>query len=278
MRIPPIGVIASWPKPNYIDPESRAAAGQSIGSIFLVLVTIVLAIRVYSRKQLTNGFGLDDTFICLAYVPATAFTLTGIITQELFQWGRHIWDVEPKFFTSNLLLMLVHFFLFDLATSLTKLSILAMLRRLTAASSNKTEHAAVLILAALVTANCVVFLIVEVFQCWPISSAWIITGAPHSCINEEAHLMSANIVNTITDFVVVLLPIRTVMTCQLSRRQRAIVISLFGIGLIASSVGIARTYFTWILLTSADYDITRHSWYVWLSSLTELHLGIVSPP
>ncbi|KAI0115758.1 hypothetical protein GGR51DRAFT_361794 [Nemania sp. FL0031] len=275
MKIPPIEVVASWPKPNYLDPESRSTTGQIIGSILLVLVTIILAIRLYSRKRLTNGFGLDDTFICLAYVPAAAFTITGIITQETLQWSRHIWNVEPKFLSPNLLLALIHLFLFDLATSLTKLSILAMLRRLTAASSSKIEHAVVLILAALVAANCFIFIIVEIFQCWPISSAWTISETSYYCIDEEAHLMSANIINTVTDFVVVLLPIRATMTFQLSSRQRVIVISLFGLGLIASSVGIARTYFTWLQLTAADYDTTWQGWYVWLSSLIELHLGII---
>ncbi|KAI8954537.1 hypothetical protein F4801DRAFT_575275 [Xylaria longipes] len=295
MRIPPIEVVASWPRPNYIDPESRAPVGKIIGSILLGLVTVILAIRLYSRKRLTNGFGLDDMFICLAYVPATAFTVAGISTQELLQWGRHIWDVKPQFFSPNLLVMLIILFLFDLATSLTKLSMLAMVRRLTTASSNKIEGAAVLFLAALITTNCFIFIIVEIFQCRyvnfftgincvkkyhlttirPISAAWTIPNSPKHCINEEVHLMSANIINTVTDFIVVLLPIRTTMALDIPTRHRVVVISLFGIGLIASSIGIARTYFTWLLLTTADHDTTWRAWDVWLSSLVELHLGII---
>ncbi|GAW19108.1 hypothetical protein ANO14919_085920 [Xylariales sp. No.14919] len=294
MKIPPIEVIGSWPKPNYIDPESRAPIGKAIGPTLLALVTVILAIRLYSRKRLTKGFGLDDTFICLAYLPATAFTIAGVITQENFQWARHIWDVEPKFYSPNLLIMLIHFFLFDLSTSLTKLSMLAMVRRLTAVSSNKRENTVVLILAALITVNCFIFIVVEIFQCWyassfvttnitdkltkhrPIPSAWMLSEASGHCIDEKAHLMAANIINTATDFTVVLLPIRTAMNIQLSSRQRVIVAGLFGIGLIGSSIGIARTYFTRLLLHAADYDITWRSWYVWLSSLVELHIGIVS--
>ena len=68
MKIPPIEVIASWPTPNYINPESRAPIGKVVGSILLVSVTIVILIRLYSRKQLTKGCGLDDLLICLAYV------------------------------------------------------------------------------------------------------------------------------------------------------------------------------------------------------------------
>ncbi|KAJ3561445.1 hypothetical protein NPX13_g8943 [Xylaria arbuscula] len=104
MRLPPIEVIASWPKPNYINPESRAPISTVVGSIFLAFVTIILLIRLYSRKQLTKGLGLDDILICLAYIPAAAFTIVGIITQEKFQWGRHLWDVEPKFYRPNLIL------------------------------------------------------------------------------------------------------------------------------------------------------------------------------
>ncbi|KAI1757395.1 hypothetical protein F4782DRAFT_478361 [Xylaria castorea] len=275
MKIPQVGVITSWPKPNYIDPESRALAGEIIGSILLGLVTVILAIRLYSRKKLTNGFGLDDLLICFAYVPATAFTIAGVSTQELLQWGRHLWDVEPKFLSPNVAVMLINLFLFDLTTSLTKLSTLAMVRRLTTASSNKIEGVVVLLLAALITVNCFIFIIVEIFQCWPISSAWTIPDSPTHCINEEAHLMSANIINTVTDFIVVLLPIRTTIALELSPRHRVVVVSLFGIGLFASSVGIARTYYTWLMLTAADHDTTWRAWYVWLSSILELHLGII---
>ncbi|KAK5631826.1 hypothetical protein RRF57_007540 [Xylaria bambusicola] len=293
MKIPPLEVIADWPKPNYINPESRAPIGRIIGSLFLIIATLVLLIRIYSRKQLTKGCGLDDALICLAYLPATAFTVTGIITQEDFQWARHIWDVEPRFYRPNLVLTyrvpcilarvnilltsyrLVQLFLFDLATSLTKLSMLAMVRRLTTASNNKVENAVVLALAALITANCFIFIMVETFQCRPVSYGWTLHLAPGNCINEEAHIFSANIINTVTDFAVVLLPIRTAMRIQLSPRQRAIVAGLFGVGLVASAVGIARTFFTWLLLNAPDYDVTWNSWYVWLTSLIELYLGII---
>ncbi|KAI1354516.1 integral membrane protein [Xylaria sp. FL0043] len=275
MKIPPVEVIANWPKPNYINPETRAPAGRVTGSILLVLATIILVIRLYSRKNLTKGCGLDDLLICLAYLPAAAFTIAGIITQEEFGWARHIWDIEPKFFEINIILTLIHLFLFDLATSLTKLSMLAMVRRLTAVSNNKLENAAVLTLAILITANCFIFIMVEIFQCRPVSSAWMLQGGSHNCIDEEAHLMAANVINTATDFAVVLLPIQTAMRARLSARQRTIVISLFGIGLIGSAAGISRTYFTWNQFYAANYDVTWRAWYVWVSSLIELHLGII---
>ncbi|TRX88630.1 hypothetical protein FHL15_010489 [Xylaria flabelliformis] len=252
MKIPPVEVVSGWPKPNYIDPESRALAGEIVGSILLGLVTVILAIRLYSRKRLTNGFGLDDFFICFAYKAAS-------MGPPLMGRRAKVPESKPRY----------------LATSLTKLSTLAMVRRLTTASSNKIEGVVVLLLAVLITGNCFIFIIVEIFQCWPISSIWEVSDSPAYCINEDAHLMSANIINTVTDFIVVLLPIRTTIALELSPRHRVVVISLFGIGLVASAVGIARTYFTWLLLTAADHDTTWRAWYVWLSSILELHLGII---
>ncbi|KAI0199571.1 hypothetical protein F4808DRAFT_209134 [Astrocystis sublimbata] len=275
MKVPPLEVIKNWPRPNYINPESNATAGAIIGSLVLVPVTLVLAVRLYSRKRLTNSFGLDDLLICMAYIPAVGFTIAGAVTQGTLQWGRHFWDIEPEYITPNIQLMLITLFLFDLATSLTKLSMLAMVRRLTTASSSKAEGAAVMVLAVFITINALIVIIVEVFQCRPISAAWMLTFGPRKCINEEIHLMVANVINTLTDFVVVLLPIHTTLALDIPTRHRIVVISLFGIGLVASSIGIVRTYFSYLQYTDPQFDITWRAWHVWLASLLELHLGII---
>ena len=110
----------------------------------------------------------------------------------------------------------------------------------------------------------------------PVSDYWTLSIEPQNCIDEKTHLVAANVINTITDFIVVLLPIKTTLGLELPVKQRVIVIGLFGAGLVASSAGIARTYFTWILTTAADRDTTWNAWAAWLASVIELHLGIVS--
>lgn len=55
--------------------------------------------------------------------------------------------------------------LFDVSTSLTKLSMLAMLYRLTKASGNKRMTTVVLSLAGVISLNAFLFIIVTVFQC-----------------------------------------------------------------------------------------------------------------
>jgi hypothetical protein len=69
MRSPPPDVLASWPKPNYIDPERRGNESVIVQSILVVLVTTILIIRLYARIVITRaGIGLDDTMIIIAWV------------------------------------------------------------------------------------------------------------------------------------------------------------------------------------------------------------------
>jgi hypothetical protein len=65
---------------------------------------------------------------------------------------------------------------------------------------------------------------------------------------------------------------------KLSRRQTIIVNMLFAAGFLASIAGVIRTYFTWVMTTTQDYDVTWHAYAAWLSSSVELYVGVVRCP
>jgi hypothetical protein len=70
-------VIASWPRPNYVDPETRGDSLYYINSTFLFLATVAVSLRLYTRIWIRNWFGLDDAFILVSLVrssPSYAFT------------------------------------------------------------------------------------------------------------------------------------------------------------------------------------------------------------
>lgn len=274
MQRPPESVVDSWPKSNHVNPETRGHLGMVVGVLLAVMVTIILAIRLYSRKWLTRGcFGLDDVFIMFAYIPATAYTIIGIVEEDTFEWNRHTWDLEQEYFVPGLQLILVNQILFDLATSLTKLSILALLYRLASASGDRKMTIAVLVSIAIVGFNCFVFIIVSVFQCTPLSEFWELSRLPQHCIDQDAHLRAVNLINTLTDWLVVLLPLKTVLSLNLPSRQISIVLFLFGVGVLASSAGIARCYFAWMLTT--NFDFVWNNWSSWFCSALELNIGII---
>ena len=68
MKFPPPEVIASWPEPNYENPRSQGPAAEITVYILTGIVTIMIAIRMYTRIHITKSFGMDDAFMLVAYV------------------------------------------------------------------------------------------------------------------------------------------------------------------------------------------------------------------
>lgn len=65
---PPIAVIKSWPKPNYINPETRGPEVR-IGSIILGIATLlVVCARLWARFVVVRRPGLDDYLIIVSAV------------------------------------------------------------------------------------------------------------------------------------------------------------------------------------------------------------------
>lgn len=68
MQLPPESVIASWPKPNYVDYQGRGCGLLVVNVVFSALATILVALRLCTRLKITATFGLDDIFSLLALV------------------------------------------------------------------------------------------------------------------------------------------------------------------------------------------------------------------
>ena len=68
MRRPPISVIATWPAPNYENPETRGPALLIVESIFLSLAWIILSLRLYVRLVILRKPWWDDLLMVLAAV------------------------------------------------------------------------------------------------------------------------------------------------------------------------------------------------------------------
>lgn len=86
--------------------------------------------------------------------------------------------------------------------------------------------------------------------------------------------MIAGSINTLTDFAVVILPLPTVFALKTHRRQQIILCSIFGAGFVVCIAGIVRTIYSW--RTADTYDRTWESFGLYISSVVELYVGLVS--
>jgi hypothetical protein len=97
---------------------------------------------------------------------------------------------------------------------------------------------------------------------------------PQDCINETAQLLASGILNTGTDFCIILLPIPIILQLKLPRRQQIILILVFSGGIIVCIAGVVRTYYTYQMTTG--YDKTWSGYEVILSGSIEMYIIIVS--
>ena len=68
MRDPPPDVVASWPSPNYVNPEYQGPQLAIVGIVLLVLSTAVLCLRLWVRVRMKKTAGWDDWLMVVAMV------------------------------------------------------------------------------------------------------------------------------------------------------------------------------------------------------------------
>ncbi|KAK7703092.1 hypothetical protein SLS64_009363 [Diaporthe eres] len=270
----PLSALQNWPTPNYANPERRGPAATIVVSVLLALVTLILVVRIYTRVRISRGFGLDDVLIIFAYIPTAAFAVLAFVAMWKFGWGTHVWDVPIELTKPSLQFSLANQLLFDVATTLTKLSMLSLIYRVVSADKSRYRYV-VLALAAVVLTDGLIFFFITTFQCRPVSDYWTLSFVPQKCINEELHLLAAGCINTTTDFLIVILPIPYVVRLKLPRKQQIIIVSLFTGGLFVTAAGAVRTYVFHITLTDPTRDLTWNAYIIIIVSALELYIGII---
>ncbi|RAL64276.1 hypothetical protein DID88_002168 [Monilinia fructigena] len=167
-------------------------------------------------------------------------------------WTRHQYDIPQSHVEFGLKMVLIIEVMFAAACTFTKLSMLMLVRRMLTSASMFWRRVT---LAAI----CIVglqgglFCIVLVFQCRPPQDYWKLTLDPQP------------------NFVI--LPIRTVYSTNLPRRQQFLVSLLFILGLLSCFAGIVRTYYMYIV--TQVWDQVWASYPVWISAAVELYIGII---
>ena len=107
----------------------------------------------------------------------------------------------------------------------------------------------------------------------PVKSQWdVFPNYSYRCINPNSILIFGAL-NTVDDFLVLLIPIPIIWTLQLRARQRIAVLSLFSVSFLACIAGILRTYFS--VDYAHSYDQSWATWSLGLASIFELNVGLL---
>lgn len=92
VRLPPLPVLLTWPKPNYVNPitQKDMLLGFELPLLFITIVVVVL--RIISRSVYSR-LALDDFLMFAAALLAIALMIVTCLSVK-HGFGRHIWDVQ----------------------------------------------------------------------------------------------------------------------------------------------------------------------------------------
>lgn len=96
--------------------------------------------------------------------------------------------------------------------------------------ASKRFHLYLWIVAAFVAAWSVSSAIVSIAQCLPIEFGWDPKIPGGSCINYGLLVLVAGVVNVVTDFVVLGLPIPMILRLRISKQKRYLLVFTFALG------------------------------------------------
>lgn len=126
----------------------------------------------------------------------------------------------------------------------------------------------------LILSQMLAFIFGVLFQCGNPKTYWTLTFARQpQCISETKNLLAAGVINTVTDLIVVFLLMPMVYGLQLPRKQQIAVAVLFGVGVLVTLAGAARTIY--LYKTTSSWDKTWLAYPVYMTSSVELYIGII---
>nr|OQO19288.1 hypothetical protein B0A51_11178 [Rachicladosporium sp. CCFEE 5018] len=219
--------------------QDNVNTGGIIAATILALSFAIVAVilrYIARRYQLMETYA-EDWFIYLALVCKIGIDIGGIILLQN-GLGRHINTLTRQQLVNFAKTQYSGSFLYPACITFVKLSILSQYRRVFA-SHSKAFKWQINILMALVVAWGIGIIITAMLLCQPIAKLWN-PAIPGSCIDLVKFYYGIQIPNILTDLLIIIVPIKEVLTLDLTRKLKIGAITMFLLGTITLCFDIVR--------------------------------------
>ncbi|KAK0111669.1 hypothetical protein ONS95_002014 [Cadophora gregata] len=243
----------------------------AISIVFTTLGTVAIILRLVGRWIVLRKFGVDDITMTVGMV-LTGGYLFEILYGRRFGLGLHGADIAFERMHNVLMLIYAIQLTYNTIIALVKISIVSFYLRLATVDSalRKGSWATIIFLLAFyITTQTTTTL-----QCLPIHSNWDLTGTvKKKCINTVVYFYIIAVVNILLDIWILLLPVRTLSNIKRSRRDKIVLLIIFGVGGFSCISSIIRLYTIKVFATSKDpfFDgVPINTW-----SMIEINVAVV---
>ncbi|KAM3068726.1 hypothetical protein ACMFMG_010903 [Clarireedia jacksonii] len=258
------------PSPEYLAEDSSSGL-LAVGIVFTILNVFFVFIRIVSQRSQGRKFSLSDLFSYVGFFFVMGQCAMGLAMPNAAGVGRHIQYVqkyEPQKLVPALKIKYAIAVLYISSFTFPKLSILHLY--LDVFSASRRTRLFTYILIGVVVATWISETLTSLLQCIPIAAVWNKSIHGH-CVERIKMFQYYSIPNIITDVAMMVLPIPTIWTLNMSKRIKIAVTLTFllgSIGLICAIVRIvlfgrvnALTDPTWASVKLQEFTIIEVSMY-----------------
>ncbi|KAK3373147.1 hypothetical protein B0T24DRAFT_527497 [Lasiosphaeria ovina] len=238
--------------------------------LFTSLAFVVVCFRLGTRIFVVKNVGADDSLIAFAILASIGF-LVVFMLQVKAGLGRAIMFPELPGFLQALWATVP---IYNFALMLCKLSITVQCYRVL-----RTPHMArfLRVYMGVLAAYGAWSVLGNVFVCWPVDFYWLEpTGTLRgACMDKGAVTFSNAALNIVSDLVLIAVPVPLLWRLQLPRRQKIVLVCLFGGGAFACVTSIVRLHalYTIAVAPPAEQSVKGVDIAIWSS--IEINVGII---
>ncbi|KAK0726591.1 hypothetical protein B0T21DRAFT_371873 [Apiosordaria backusii] len=250
--------------------DSRGPSILAVIWITFSFAVIFVGMRFWTRIHIVRVLGATDWLILFSLITSGAMC-TSMTLEVHYGVGKHIWDIPPPNFLimGKLWYFSLLFYSFSLAFS--KMSICTIFVNIFTYEWAKKCSWAMLIFT-IIHGLCA--LAITLTFCIPLQSVWNPEVKASYC-HPEAVWWVNTALGLVTDLLIFLLPIPSIIPLKLPRRQKIAVVAVFAVGFFVCVVSVTRLIVVIQLKRSTDLDTTYNNSIVNHWTVLEIQTSIV---
>ncbi|KAF2839588.1 hypothetical protein M501DRAFT_932361 [Patellaria atrata CBS 101060] len=223
---PPPGVI-----PNPEHPKSLSHLSNLTIGVCIPLITIFFLLRVYVRLFIKRIWIFEDWLTTMAWSGTVAYC--GIMAATMsHNGGKHGWDITAEQAHQAAYWFHVSAIEYGVMICVTKLAVLWLYRRVFSPRRWSPFDISIVFLIVILIGFYGSTTFVKIFQCKPRAKIFN-KNIPGECLDLSKVLNTSGSFNTITDFLILFLPVHAVWKLQMSKQKKILVVLVFTFGLCA---------------------------------------------
>ncbi|KAF2797576.1 putative integral membrane protein [Melanomma pulvis-pyrius CBS 109.77] len=216
---------------NPAHPASLVHLADIAVGICLPLITTFFGMRLYVRAFLKRVWIVEDYLVTIAWAGTVAYC--GILRATMSNHGgQHGWDITPDQAHQAAYWFNVAAIEYGVMIGITKIAVLCLYRRVFSPIRWSLFDIAIVSLIVLMVGFYGITSFFKIFECSPREKIWN-KSIPGTCVQLSWILNISGGFNTVTDFLILFLPVHAVRKLQMTRLKKVLVVLAFTFGLCA---------------------------------------------